>query len=201
VTKINRITTREEWLHTVGARLAPIIAEVAGLEEFPKWRAAIGFPSTGRKGKRIGECWYKDASGDATAEIFIRIDQRDEMEVAGILAHELIHAALGPGYGHGKEFRKIALGIGLTGKMTATTPGKDFIEAATPILELAGPMPGAALALGGPGTRKKDTIRQLKCKCPDCGYIVRTSSKWIEVAMPVCPDPECSNAGSAMVRG
>lgn len=33
----------------------------------------------------------------------------------------------------------------------------------------------------GPGSRMH------KCECPDCGYIVRTSRKWIEVGVPTCP--------------
>lgn len=29
--------------------------------------------------------------------------------------------------------------------------------------------------------------RMLKCQCPECGYTVRTTRKWIDVATPVCP--------------
>jgi hypothetical protein len=52
---------------------------------------AIGFPSTGKRGQRIGECW--DASADRTFEVLIRPDQADPMAVAAILAHELVHTA------------------------------------------------------------------------------------------------------------
>lgn len=29
--------------------------------------------------------------------------------------------------------------------------------------------------------------RLLKCECPGCGYVVRTTKKWIETGVPTCP--------------
>jgi hypothetical protein len=66
----------------------------------PRYRVAIGFPSTGKRGKRIGECWDGRASADGTFEVLIRPDQSDPIEVAAILAHELVHAAVGLECGH-----------------------------------------------------------------------------------------------------
>src|SRR5438094_3898054 len=40
------------------------------------------------------------------------------------------------------------------------------------------------------GTR--ETQRQRKCLCLACGYLVYTSQKWIDTAIPVCPDPSCA---------
>jgi hypothetical protein len=37
----------------------------------PRYRVAIGFPSTGKRGKRIGECWDGKASADGTFEVLI----------------------------------------------------------------------------------------------------------------------------------
>lgn len=35
---------------------------------------------------------------------------------------------------------------------------------------------------------KKQTTRMIKCECEDCGYVARTSNKWIEEAgAPLCP--------------
>src|SRR3546814_5983050 len=63
-------------------------------------RVAIGFTSSGRKGKAIGECWDNRLSADGHFEIFIRPDLAhapDAMpaQIAAILAHELVHAAVG----------------------------------------------------------------------------------------------------------
>jgi hypothetical protein len=41
------------------------------------------------------------------------------MQVAAVLGHELVHAAVGVAAHHGKEFRRVARGIGLVGQMTA----------------------------------------------------------------------------------
>ena len=41
------------------------------------------------------------------------------MRVAGIIAHELIHAAVGVEHGDKGPFRAMAKGLGLEGRMTA----------------------------------------------------------------------------------
>lgn len=43
--------------------------------------------------------------------------------------------------------------------------------------------------------KKKDGIRMLLAVCPECGYKIRSSSMWFEVAMPVCPNPDCHRKG------
>lgn len=49
------------------------------------------------------------------------------------------------------------------------------------------PYPQVALSEGDPDS-KKDTIRQIKCLCPKCGYVARTSRKWLDkVGAPMCP--------------
>lgn len=119
------------------------------------------------------------------------------LQVAAILAHELVHAAVGIDAGHGKHFRRVAKGIGLAGKMTATVPGPQFEAAIKPILKEAGPLPHAQLNTGtlknheegepkntGP---KKQTKRHIKCKCNQCGYVARTSRKWLDIGPPLCP--------------
>ena len=63
-------------------------------------RIAIGFTSSGRRGRSIGECWDNQCSEDRHFEIFIRPDLCESkdllpMQVATILGHELVHAAVG----------------------------------------------------------------------------------------------------------
>ncbi|MCH3755961.1 hypothetical protein LZC13_10090, partial [Campylobacter coli] len=55
-------------------------------------------------------------------------------QIAAILAHELVHAAVGIAAGHGKAFKRVAVGLGLVGPMRATTPGDAFLAAVAPIL-------------------------------------------------------------------
>lgn len=33
----------------------------------------------------------------------------------------------------------------------------------------------------------KQTTRLLKCECPECGYTVRVTQKWLDVGAPLCP--------------
>ena len=110
-------------------------------------------------------------------------------QIAAILAHELVHAAVGIPAGHGKAFKRVALGLGLVGPMRATTPGEAFLAAIAPILEAAGPLPHARLDTAGESTApKKQKTRMLKCECATCGYTVRTARKWLELAgAPLCP--------------
>ena len=178
--------TREDWLNALAEAMAPWFAELGC--PLPRFRVAIGFPSTGRRGRRIGECWDGRASADSTFEIFIRPDLDDPMEIAATEAHELTHAAVGLDKKHGPAFRRVALAIGLTGKMNATVAGDAFKQRVAPILERLGPIPHARLSLGLSSGPKKQTTRLLKCECPTCGYTVRTARKWLEeMGAPHCP--------------
>ena len=179
---------RESWLNRVAIGMAPLFAALdAPLPS--RIRVAIGFTSRGAKGRAIGECWDNRRSGDGHFEIFIRPDLAhapDAMpaQIAAILAHELVHAAVGIAAGHGKAFKRVAVG-----PMRSTTPGDAFLAAIAPILAAAGPLPHARLDTGGETTApKKQATRLLKCECQACSYTVRTARKWLETAgAPLCP--------------
>src|SRR5689334_19339861 len=97
------------------------------------------------------------------------------MQVTVVLAHELVHAAIGIAARHGKAFRRVASRIGLVGQMAATTAGPEFEKATQPILEAAGPLPHRRLelAIGASShsnRRKKPSYRPIKCACSNCAY-------------------------------
>lgn len=172
---------REDWLSQATQKLASQVFH----KDAPKVRVSCGFPST-RRGNRIGECWTPDASEDATSEIFIIPTISDPIRVLDILAHELCHAYT-PGAGHKGAFTKIARGIGLEGKLTATVAGERLTEQLRAISEEIGPYPHGKLREGSSNT-KKQTTRMLKVECPCCGYVVRTTQKWIDSGLPSCPE-------------
>ena len=160
--------TREQWLHELMAKLAPAFAELG--KPLPTGvKLSCGYTSKGAKGRRIGECHYCEAD---RREIFIKPDQHESEEVAAIVLHELIHAALGPGFGHGREFKKIAVKLGLEGRMTATIAGdkaKALVRAALEGLEA---YPHTKL-LAGEGRARATTPagkRHVNMNCPDCGF-------------------------------
>jgi hypothetical protein len=108
-------------------------------------RFAIAFPSTGRKGNRVGECWHSSTSSDDHYEIIIRADLSEPVEVLGVLVHELVHAVVPVEAKHGKLYRAAAIKIGLEGKMIHALPG---ILLRNRLAELAvnlGPLPHARL--------------------------------------------------------
>lgn len=177
--------TREEWLNEVAGLMNPWFAEMGF--DVPKIRVSVGFPSTGARGKRIGECWSKECSADGVYEIFLHPNMDEPTRVAGVLAHEIVHAVVGIEAGHGPKFRKVATSIGLEGKMTATTEGRKFLDNIAPILEKVGVFPHKKLS-GQTTAKKKQSTRLVKCECSECGYIARTTQKWIEeTGEPVCP--------------
>jgi hypothetical protein len=61
---------REEWLKAVADRMAPWYKDQG--YSLPRFRIAIGFPSTGKRGKRIGECWDDCTALDARVEAVLQ---------------------------------------------------------------------------------------------------------------------------------
>jgi hypothetical protein len=181
----NTFDYREPWLHAVAERLRPIFSSHAAIIPV-KIRFTCGFPSTRAfavSRQRVGECWSVEASADGHIEIMISPVLDEPMRVAGVLAHELVHAT--GRHGHGKPFAQLARAIGLEGRMTATTEGEAFKQAVAPILEVVGPYPHAELSRA---MRPKQGTRLLKLQCPICPYTVRIARKWLdEVGPPACP--------------
>ena len=151
-------------------------------------RVSTGFPSRGarsRQSQRIGECWDSTAISDGICQIYISPVLEDPTRVLGVLVHELVHAAVGCKHGHTGPFRKAALALGLTGKMTATTEGPELRDRLTDLSARLGPYPHSALDAT---RRKTQSTRMLKAECVPCGYIVRLSRKMIDrLGYPICP--------------
>lgn len=181
--------TREQWLNEFTRRARKVFKE-AGYE-LPPVRMSVGFTSKGAKSKRIGECWTDACSEDGVHEIFITPQIGDASRIADILTHELCHAAVGVQHGHKKPFVDCMKAVGLIGKPTATVAGPDWHKWADPMLTAMGPLPHAALSTDGSG-QKTQTTRMIKCECPDCGFTMRTTAKWLEYCAYIeCPDPSC----------
>lgn len=182
---------REAWLTALVAAMAPKFKEL-GYAMPEKVRVSCGWPSrgalAGKGGSRtIGQCFNPRCSKDGSIELFISPVLDDAMRVAGVLAHELIHAIVGTEAGHGAIFARAAKAIGLTGKMTATTESEAFHAWVAPLLEAIGPYPHASVDVKLLGL-KKQTTRMVKCECSECGYVARTTRKWLEeTGAPLCP--------------
>ena len=179
------IKTRDEWLSAAVDLLNVDVFKQAGIDTLDSsWRISCSFPGGGSARKRIGECWPSGSSDDKTREMFISPVEDDAVEILGTVAHEMIHAIDDCQNGHKGPFRKMALAIGLEGKMTATTSGPALTAKLQVIVDSLGPYPHAKINLGN---RKKQTTRMIKMTCSSCGFIARASRTAIEQAgYPTC---------------
>ncbi|WBQ03828.1 SprT-like domain-containing protein [Kribbella sp. CA-293567] len=179
--------TREEWLTAAIAAVAPLF--VANGHQLPAVRVSVGFPGgRGNKTSVIGQCWQPAASADGIGQIFVSPILGDAPTVLSTLVHELVHAVnhANGDSGHGKEFSAIAKPLGLVGKMTATTAGETLAANLAATSTLLGDYPHAALTPALSGVKKQGT-RMLKVTCPEDGYQLRTTAKWLAVGVPTCP--------------
>jgi len=183
MTAIEYTLAREEWLQASLNGLKELFTEIG--EDGPDVYVSVGYPKGARgKGKTIGQCHPAVLSGDDKAHIFIHPCLTDSVKVLAVLAHELIHAIDNCESGHKGRFARVAKAFGLEGKMTETTPSAPLVERLNTLVTLLGEYPHALLKESG----KKQSTRMIKCECYSCGYIARTSSKWIEQAgAPICP--------------
>jgi hypothetical protein len=218
-------TTRESWLAAAVELMKPMF-KTAGKDIPPLavscgWPSSRGLPKAGQP-KTIGQCWDGSCSADGRPQIFISPSMDNEihfkysgtwdstkpdpkgdcMGVLPTLVHEVVHGVLGCAEGHNKVFGKLARAVGLEGKLTATHAGEKLAQECADIARILGPYPHAAI---NPQEiekqRKKQTTRQLKCECSQCGYIARISKKWLDaVGAPHCPqhgamEPEVKDEG------
>jgi hypothetical protein len=185
-----QLTTREAWLTYFAEKYLWPRIEAAGGQRAPKYRVSVGFPKNrrGGKGHSIGQCWSTEVSADQTCEIFIS-PELDAVQAVGVLCHEGCHAAVGVRHGHRAPFRKLALAIGLSGPMRATLPTPELEAMIQGWIAVEPAYPHAPLIAATSPT--KPGSRLLKTRCDACGYTVRVTRQWLDIASPVCPDPNC----------
>ncbi|MEU9975070.1 hypothetical protein [Streptomyces sp. NPDC051014] len=209
----DRRMTREEWLHAAIEALRPEFEKIGfPLPEKVHVSVGFGYGAKRESAKILGQCWARRVSEDDVNHIFISPELKQEARVLDVLIHELVHAADDCKSGHKGDFAKAAKALGLTGKMTATVAVPELSEKLKALAEAIGPYDHATLyPMGKPiqpktepedpeetpeepptssGPKKQGT-RMIKVACStecECGgYSVRTTAKWIEVGMPVCP--------------
>ncbi|MEE8481889.1 MAG: hypothetical protein V3S12_00920 [Acidiferrobacterales bacterium] len=148
-----------------------------GEDKRPPIRVSVGWPKGTRGGnKSIAQCWARRMSNDGVNEIFVSPNISDVATIAHTLQHELIHAILDLADGHKGRFAVLARASGLEGKLTATVASVAQATRLCELTDLLGDYPHATL---NDKLRKKQTTRNLKFACVDCGFTARTSGKWI----------------------
>jgi len=179
---------REAWLTDAIDLLREVMHDRADIE-VPQVRVSPGFPSRGGtslKKRVLGECWKPAVADDGISQIFLNPMMDDPMQILGTLTHELIHAWDKGEHGHRGPFVQAAKDVGLTGPWTATSVGPDLEPLLADILTKLGDYPHSKLT---PSIqRKPQTTRMIKVVCPFCDYTVRTTQKWLDSGLPMCPD-------------
>lgn len=186
--KRKSVMTREEWLRRAARALAPLINEHLPGDtklDLSGMMVSAGFPKYGSS-RAIGQCWHKTNTSDGTTHIFVCPTLTEDLRVMDVLLHELIHFAVGTECGHRGEFRRVAQGVGLAGKMTATVvePDSDLHNRLKAIGEKLGAYPHS------PITKVRRThkpagggwIKYRSEGTPD--YILRISPRALELYGP-----------------
>lgn len=186
---------REEWLNQAAARIKLHFQWVFDLhfaehgeEQLANLLVSTGFPSKGGLTKVIGECWRSEASEKGGHHIFINPRLVDPVEIIAVLAHEMVHAADNGEHHHKGVFVRAVRDMGLEGKATATVAGEEFKAWATKVVAEIGTYSHEGLT--PVSVTKTQTTRMIKLEAACCGYVVRTTKKWIETGYPSCP---CGN--------
>ncbi len=190
---VNTSLTREKWLETAFER---INGKLFAGEMAPYCRLSVGFPAGSRPKKNtltLGQYWPPGATSDGVPQIFISPSKHasgNPVEMLAVLVHEMVHAAIYPTKGHGKEFKRLALKVGLTGPMRHTVASDELKDKLVDIADEIGQFPHGTI---DPTTRpgKKGKLKGYECEV--CGFKFYTTQKWVDKAghEMVCPDNKC----------
>lgn len=189
---LSNIPNREAWLNRLVDKLRDRFTG-AGYTVPSNVKITCGFPVNDKKGKVLGQIWDMKASKARHYEIFVSPYLDDQLRVADVVTHELVHCTVGLEAKHGPRFRKCALGVGLQGKMKSTKGTDAFYRWFKIVLDDLGDYPHGRLEVVATNKDKKQSTRMLKVYCAECEaagspYIVRASAKTVARGTPLCPE-------------
>lgn len=174
---------RETWLNLMIDKAVPLF-DNAGFKISdirtklkPSCSMMVGQRKSSKFGA-IGQHLPTDWNAKKNHELLISPVLEDSVQVVGVLIHEMVHAIQRKLYGkgvkaHGKEFKAIAIAVGLEGKMTATTESPELKIKIEKWIKELGKYPHNKINFDD---RKKQSTRNLLLWCPDCNWSLRTSN-------------------------
>ena len=176
-------TTRETWLLAAVDLLRPVFLTKHHIIPVDVM-VSCGFASTGTRSHHVGQCSSKQSSTNDQNQIFISPALHEPVEVLDTLVHELVHAVDDCKHKHGKEFKKIALSLGMKGPMRSADAGPELKEKLTQLAKQLGVYPHGKLQV----THHKAVSRaRARAKCPECGFQVPMYRKFLAYGPPLCP--------------
>ena len=84
---------REVWLMEAVEQIRPIFEQVG--YQVPRVKVSIGFPSTGSKGRHLGQCWSTKSSEDGLNQIFLAPHLETPVEYLDTLVHAVDNCSSG----------------------------------------------------------------------------------------------------------
>lgn len=174
---------REQWLMAAVEHIAPIF-EMRGYS-IPPVKVSVGFPSSGGKGRHLGQCWSSKSAVDGINQIFIAPHLQTPFDFLDTLVHELVHAVDDCESGHGENFKKIAIDVGLKGPMRSAGAGDLLKQDLIRIANILGTFPHGRLSL--PIRTMQKAPKRPGAKCAKCGYEVVMLKKHLDLGPPICP--------------
>ena len=175
--------TREGWLLLASNLLAKEIFAPHGYR-VPGVQVSVGYASTGLRSSAIGQCWPRKRAADETNHIFISPSLGTAYEAIDTLTHELVHAVDDCEHKHGKEFKKIALAIGLQGPMRSAGAGPALKKRLGSLLASLPPYPHGRLEAMH---HRPVSVPPPKAECEQCGYKVTVPKRFLHLGPPICP--------------
>lgn len=176
--------TREDWLLAAYQALAPRFAPHGTLPQ--RIHVICSWPVSHSK-VAVGECYPEEWTDNKSRYITISPALgKNPIEVLATLLHEMIHA-LGI-MNHGKPFKKVALALGLEGKMRSTVAGEVLKKDLEKVAESLGIYPHQVLH-----RLKKDKVSNptgpITLVSPqDPTYTIYIArKKYSELGAPLCP--------------
>ena len=175
--------TRESWLLEATARLAASSFAPSGYT-VPPIQVSVGYASTGLRSSAIGQCWSRASAEDGLNHVFISPSLDSAYAVIDTLAHELVHAVDDCQHKHGKEFKKIALAIGMQGPMRGASAGPALKKRLEALLDQLPPYPHGRIK-----SSAKPRVRAAppRARCSECGYRVSVPKRFLHLGPPMCP--------------
>lgn len=188
-TPLVTIINREHWLQNCGEIIVPHIEDIAA-KKLANFLISVSMPTKrglSEKNRVVGQCIYPVKDGNKF-HLFIHPMLVAPEDVAGTIAHELVHILA---KGHGRDFGRIALPLGLSKPLKTADPTDAFFDltdkkgrSIRTMLAKLGPYPHEALDISG---RTAAPTLLLPVICPKCGFKSRITKKWIkEPGLPIC---------------
>lgn len=191
------VLNREDWITQAGEAILddivmPAFAACKLDFERPKVAYMRSFPPAVRNPETVaGFCMARKCSDAGKNEISVSPFVADSETALATLAHELIHAVLDNQDGHKGRFLKVARYIGFESPVDELHASQALTDTLQPYHDYLGDIPADKLTLADTRVKKKQTNRQLKCECTECGFTFRASKTQLtrlhaESVCPVC---------------